>query len=729
MYKLNISKRSIKLVSKSLGVFMLNKFFKTGITSALALMCGFADAEKSPLTHLNKTNDQIAETRIVGGEEATQDNWPWMTAYVITFNELATSLSVNNVTYETRSFTSGVGGQASSEIMTCGIGDAVCTDATNKVCLIERGEVNFSEKADNCEAGGGIGAIIYNNEEMGNISGTLGDEYSGSIPVVAVTQEDGLALLDQVGSIATLSVSETTELQQDASCGATFLGNKWVLTAAHCVDSANASLFKMNVGEYDLSDGVQNATDIANIYIHPLYDNDTFDNDIAIVELVSAPLNAPPAVQIASAALTEQYAIENNLATVAGWGGRQGYKPGEGPTSDFPDILHQVDLQLSTNAQCREALGESFGLPADNVNVTDVMICADVSEGGRGSCQGDSGGPLVINTSSGLQQVGIVSWGFGCAEAGYPGVYTRVSEFKGWISALTEGIAVSQRQDFGFGLEGVEQTSELTVTNNSETNVGLSFEFSDDSDSDFSLDTSNCTTLDAGSSCQIIVSYLPGTANKVSAELVITSDNDQVQTSNTFITATTLSTAFNLSTAAGTATDAVTLFSGGSNGASGWEANAVEGIESGTNDDLQDSIVVARIEGEGVLTFDWSVSSEENTDLDITDPDFEPYDALYLYVNGELIESISGEVEFTQMSIDLAEGINIINWTYNKDPAVSEGDDKGLVRNLVFTVPVVVTPTPVFLPTPVLSDSSGGGSLGWIILCLFGLVFRLKTKI
>ena len=177
---------------------MSNKFFKTGITSALTLMCGFADAEKSPLTHLNKTNDQIAETRIVGGEEATQDNWPWMTAYVITFNELATSLSVNNVTYETRSFTSGVGGQASSEIMTCGIGDAVCTDATNKVCLIERGEVNFSEKADNCEAGGGIGAIIYNNEEMGNISGTLGDEYSGSIPVVAVTQEDGLALLDQV---------------------------------------------------------------------------------------------------------------------------------------------------------------------------------------------------------------------------------------------------------------------------------------------------------------------------------------------------------------------------------------------------------------------------------------------------------------------------------------------------------------------------------------------------
>jgi len=708
---------------------MLSSFLKTGITTALIFMCSLAVAANSPLVPSKKLNNLLAETRIVGGEKATQNNWPWMTAYVITFNELVTSLSVSNVMYETRSFTSGVGGQASGEIIACGIGDVVCADATDKVCLIERGEVNFSEKADNCEAGGGIGAIIYNNEEIGNISGTLGDAYAGSIPVIAITRDDGLALLDQVSSIASLSVSETTELQQDSSCGASFLGDKWVLTAAHCVDSANASLFKMNVGEYDLSDGAEKAIDIANIYIHPLYDNEGYENDIALIELVSAPVNAPPAVQIASAALTEQYAIENSLATVAGWGGRQGYAPNEGPTSDFPDILHKVDLQLSSNTQCRDVFAETFDVLAENTGVTDAMICASVIEGGKGSCQGDSGGPLVINTNSGVQQVGIVSWGFGCAEAGYPGVYTRVSEFKGWISAITDGVVASQRQDFGLGLEGVEQTSELTLTNNSETNVGLSFEFSDDSDSDFSLVASNCATLDAGSSCQLSVSYLPATAGKVSAELVITSDNDQVQTSNTLITATTLGSAVYLSTAAGTATDAVTLFSGGSNGASGWSANSLEGIESGTNDNLQNSIVVARIEGEGVLTFDWSVSSEENTDLDITDPEFELYDALYLYVNGELIESISGEVEFTQMSIDLAEGTNIINWTYNKDPAVSEGDDRGLIRNLVFTVPAVVTPTPVFLPTPVLSDSSGGGSLGWIILCLFGLVFRLKTKI
>lgn len=702
----------------------MNKFLCAGISATSFLLSSQVLAAKEPLQPVNKANTQFAETRIVGGEEAIQENWPWMTAYVFTFTDILTSLSVNNLAYETRSFTSGAAGQATAPMVSCGIGDAVCADATGKVCLIERGEVDFSLKVDNCEAGGGVGAIIYNNEEIGNISGTLGEDYTGTIPVVAVAQEDGLALLELLGSIASLAVSATTELQQDPSCGASFLGDKWVLTAAHCVDDGNPSGLKMNVGEYDLSDGAENAVDIANIFIHPLYDADEISNDIAIIELVSSVEGV--AVQIADPELTDQYAIENSVATVAGWGGREGYAPNEGPTSDFPNILHKVDLRLSTNAQCSAALGESLDVPADNINITDVMLCAAIPEGGKGSCQGDSGGPLVVNTGSGVQQVGIVSWGFGCAAAGYPGVYTRVSEFKGWIASITNGIAAPQRQDFGFGLAGVAQTTELTVTNNSDINVGLSFGFSPDSDSDFSLDASHCATLDAGSSCQLSVIYLPASVNGVSAELIITTDNDQVQTSNTFITGTTLGSAVDLTTLVGTASDAVTLFSGGSNGASGWLANTDEGLESGTNADLQDSILVAQVEGEGVLTFDWSVSSEENTDLEVTDPDFEPYDALYLYVNGELIEYISGEVEFTAMSIDLAEGTNIINWTYNKDPATSEGDDKGFIRNLVFTPPAVVTPPPATTP-PVTSNSSGG-SLGWMILCLFGLILRMRTK-
>lgn len=57
------------------------------------------------------------------------------------------------------------------------------------------------------------------------------------------------------------------------------------------------------------------------------------------------------------------------------------------------------------------------------------MICANATNPPRDACQGDSGGPLVADG----YLVGIVSWGEGCADAAYPGVYTRVSEYALWI--------------------------------------------------------------------------------------------------------------------------------------------------------------------------------------------------------------------------------------------------------------------------------------------------------
>merc|ERR1711976_441827 len=100
-------------------------------------------------------------------------------------------------------------------------------------------------------------------------------------------------------------------------------------------------------------------------------------------------------------------------ATVSGWGTLS-----SGGRS--PDTLYAVDVPIVSDSSCRSSYGQS--------DIADSMICA--GEEGKDSCQGDSGGPLVC----GISQCGIVSWGYGCAVDGYPGVYTQLSYFLDFVS-------------------------------------------------------------------------------------------------------------------------------------------------------------------------------------------------------------------------------------------------------------------------------------------------------
>ena len=130
------------------------------LSTLLALSCSTLAADS-----VNSVINASSGKRIVGGEIAPQGDYPWMSALVFTYEEIASSLTVAETNYSTQPFTFTPSGDVSGEIVSCGIGDSECTDATDKVCLIERGEINFSDKALNCEAGGGIGVIIYNNVE------------------------------------------------------------------------------------------------------------------------------------------------------------------------------------------------------------------------------------------------------------------------------------------------------------------------------------------------------------------------------------------------------------------------------------------------------------------------------------------------------------------------------------------------------------------------------------
>ncbi|MFC6633431.1 S8 family serine peptidase [Microbulbifer taiwanensis] len=115
-----------------------------------------------------------------------------------------TDLTVAGSAVETAGMDGSPEASATGALADCGTGESACTTAAGKVCLIQRGNISFADKVLNCEAGGGIAAVIYNNEP-GILNGTLGETVT-SIPSAGISDTDGAALLNQLGASATLNV-------------------------------------------------------------------------------------------------------------------------------------------------------------------------------------------------------------------------------------------------------------------------------------------------------------------------------------------------------------------------------------------------------------------------------------------------------------------------------------------------------------------------------------------
>merc|ERR1711915_25520 len=195
------------------------------------------------------------------------------------------------------------------------------------------------------------------------------------------------------------------------------ISKKEILTAAHCTVGDNAG---------DIYVGNEEKVKVCGKREHESYSTKTLDNDFAVLTLCEE-LTFSEKVQPVCLPSTEGQGsmYESGPAIVSGWGTLYSSGP-------RPENLQEVTVNMMTNGQCT-----SDPYDYSSNDITDNMICA--AEPGKDSCQGDSGGPLVMENGGKFTQVGVVSWGYGCADAKYPGVYARVTKQLNWIKNGVSG--------------------------------------------------------------------------------------------------------------------------------------------------------------------------------------------------------------------------------------------------------------------------------------------------
>jgi subtilisin family serine protease len=129
------------------------------------------------------------------------------------------ALAVGGTSYEAGAMEGSPLKSATAPLADFGIGDTVNTAVAGKVCLIQRGSIDFAVKVSNCQNSGGVGAVVYNNV-AGAFGGTLGTTVT-SIPSVTATDTDGAAMKAKLGQSATVSVKASNYAYYDGTSMAT----------------------------------------------------------------------------------------------------------------------------------------------------------------------------------------------------------------------------------------------------------------------------------------------------------------------------------------------------------------------------------------------------------------------------------------------------------------------------------------------------------------------------
>lgn len=226
--------------------------------------------------------------------------------------------------------------------------------------------------------------------------------------------------------MASIQAPEGATLKHE--CGGFVIADQWVMTAVHCLPSGpNGRQVVLGLHSLTQPEETKQVFSISNLYNHPNFSSDNYDNDIALIKL-DRPFNQSSAVK----ALEYLRSGGVNPGTgedveTAGWGSVDNL-------GTRPDKLKEVVLQVVSSKKC--ARRDYFGRKFTANMICAHKVCPEPCSGPykkEDSCDGDSGGPLLYNGTA----VGITSnGGMKCGQLHKPGIYTIISHYTEWIDSI-----------------------------------------------------------------------------------------------------------------------------------------------------------------------------------------------------------------------------------------------------------------------------------------------------